>query len=91
MYRAILDIKKEIPSIFIKANYATTNNFTGTVVPGYLDEIAMLASPAIEELKKVQQALLMKGYSLIIFDAIDQKKLFNIFVNTGEIKKMIPS
>ena len=56
-----------IPDAVIDIRYATTNNFTGTVI--YDDSNAYLCYGTVKKLLKVQEALKEKGFSIIIWDA----------------------
>jgi D-alanyl-D-alanine dipeptidase len=48
--------------------YATANNFTGAVLPGYERPLAMLRPEAARALVRVHQALRGQGYGLKVFD-----------------------
>ncbi|WP_420127216.1 M15 family metallopeptidase [Longimicrobium sp.] len=48
--------------------YATVNNFTGAVLPGYERPLAMLRPEAARALVRVHQALRERGYGLKVFD-----------------------
>ena len=56
-----------IPDAVIDLRYATTNNFTGTVI--YDDAEAYLCYGSVKKLAKVQEALKEKGFSIIVWDA----------------------
>lgn len=56
-----------IPDAVIDLRYATTNNFTGTVI--YDDSEAYLCYGTVKKLAKVQEALKEKGFSIIVWDA----------------------
>ncbi len=49
--------------------YATRNNFTGAVLPGYERPLALLRPPAAEALARVQARLRPRGLGLKVFDA----------------------
>ena len=55
-----------IPDVVIDLRYATTNNFTGTVI--YDDSEAYLCYGTVKKLSKVQDALKEKGFSIIVND-----------------------
>ena len=58
------------PSIKVDLKYATTDNFTGTDVPGYNSTSAAIATQeAANSLKKVQNELNTLGLGLKIFDS----------------------
>ena len=48
--------------------YATTNNFTGKVLPGYQAGECILRSEVARALSQAQAKLLTKGYSLKVYD-----------------------
>ncbi|MDR3259754.1 MAG: M15 family metallopeptidase [Fusobacteriaceae bacterium] len=56
-----------IPSIYVDLKYAGEDNFTGQKIYDFND--AYLRYGTIKKLKKVQENLLKKGYSLKIWDA----------------------
>lgn len=56
-----------IPDVVTDIRYATTNNFTGTVI--YEDSEAYLCYGTVKKLAKVQEALKEKGFRIIIWDA----------------------
>ncbi|HEX2208734.1 MAG TPA: M15 family metallopeptidase, partial [Longimicrobium sp.] len=49
--------------------YATANNFTGAVLPGYERPLAMMRPEAAQALARVHQALRSRGLGLKVFDA----------------------
>ena len=56
-----------IPTIRVELKYATTDNFTGTVIYGFTD--AYLRYATVKKLAEVQSALNELGYGLKIWDA----------------------
>jgi hypothetical protein len=56
-----------IPDVVVDLRYATTNNFTGTVI--YDDSEAYLCYGTVKKLIQVQNELKEKGYRLLIWDA----------------------
>ena len=48
--------------------YATANNFTGAVLPGYERPLAMLRPQAAQALARVHQSLRARGLGLKVFD-----------------------
>lgn len=55
------------PTIKLDIRYATTNNLIGT--PVYSHARAVLQRPAAQALVRVQKALRVEGYGLMVFDA----------------------
>src|SRR5262245_6135477 len=66
--RELADVRTEDSTIVVEARYATTNNFTGAVLPGYETNKAYLRREAAEALHRVQQRLRSGGMGLKIFD-----------------------
>jgi D-alanyl-D-alanine dipeptidase len=56
-------------SIVVELRYATSNNFTGAPLPGYLANRAFLRREAAAALARVQRDLRLQGLGLKIFDA----------------------
>ncbi len=57
------------PAIRLEVRYATTNNFTGAVLPGYERPFALMRPEAAEALARVQARLRRRGFGLKVFDA----------------------
>jgi D-alanyl-D-alanine dipeptidase len=57
------------PGIIVDLRYATTNNFTGAPLPGYLANRAYLRREAAAALGRVQRRLRQQGLGLKVFDA----------------------
>ena len=68
------------PSIEQDVRYATNNNFTGKVVPGYHKETIILTKEAAESLSKAQQSLAQYGFGLKIFDGYRPTRAVESFV-----------
>ena len=56
-------------SIVVDLRYATSNNFTGAPLPGYLANRAYLRREAAAALARVQRSLRTQGLGIKIFDA----------------------
>lgn len=63
----LVRIRDYIPDAEIDLRYATTNNFTGTVI--YDDVEAYLCYGTVKKLSVVQEALRKKGLCILIWDA----------------------
>jgi D-alanyl-D-alanine dipeptidase len=63
------DVTKTAPGVALDIRYATRNNFTGEVLPGYCKPLAMLRRPAATDLNKARKAAKKDGYGLLIYDA----------------------
>lgn len=57
------------PTIVVDMRYATSNNFTGAPLPGYLANRAFLRREAAASLARVQRSLRNRGLGIKIFDA----------------------
>jgi D-alanyl-D-alanine dipeptidase len=64
----LVDVRSLDPSISVRLRYATTDNFTGAVVPGYGAERALLRREAAQALARVQARLRSGGLGLRIWD-----------------------
>lgn len=66
---ALVDVRSFDPSIGVELRYATSNNFTGAVLPGYGAERALLRRDPARALARVQARLRTGGLGLRIWDA----------------------
>ena len=66
--RLLVDVRQLDSSIVVEARYATSNNFTGMVVPGYFANRVLLRREAAEALARVQRRLKTGGMGLKVFD-----------------------
>lgn len=66
---ALVNIRSVDPTIHTDVRYATANNFTGAVLPGYERPVAMLRPDAAAALARVQARVRPLGYRLVVFDA----------------------
>ncbi len=73
-------IHNEIPDIVYDIRYAYGNNFIGTPIDGYKNTVAILSTPALMALSKVQKELANKGFGLKIFDGYRPQKAVDHFV-----------
>ncbi|HET9152070.1 MAG TPA: M15 family metallopeptidase [Gemmatimonadales bacterium] len=65
----LLDVRQADSTIQVELRYATANNFTGAVLPGYTANRAFLRREAALALGRVQRSLHGEGLSLRIYDA----------------------
>jgi zinc D-Ala-D-Ala dipeptidase len=65
----LADVQMLEPGIRVQARYATADNFTGTPLPGYSANRALLRRPAAEALARVHRALAAEGFGLLVWDA----------------------
>ncbi|MBP6572496.1 MAG: D-alanyl-D-alanine carboxypeptidase family protein [Gemmatimonadales bacterium] len=66
--RQLAAVAQVAPSIRQEVRYATRNNFTGEVLPGYGVAVVLLRREAAEALGRVQARLAAKGMGLKIWD-----------------------
>jgi D-alanyl-D-alanine dipeptidase len=65
----LADVRGFDSSIVVTLRYATANNFTGTPLPGYEGNRALLRREAAAALARVQRRLAADGLTLQVFDA----------------------
>ena len=72
---------KEIDTTIQKElRYCYDNNFIGTTIEGYEEEVLITSTKTANALKKAQKYFLEKGYSLKIYDAYRPQAAVNHFV-----------
>ena len=64
----LVDVRTLDSTISVEARYATTNNFTGAILPGYEANRALLRREAAAALARVQARLRREGLGLRIYD-----------------------
>jgi D-alanyl-D-alanine dipeptidase len=65
----LVDVRSLDPSIVVTLRYATSNNFTGAPLPGYLANRALLRREAAVALARVERRLREQGLGIKVFDA----------------------
>ena len=65
----LTDVRTLDPRILVELRYATSNNFTGAPLPGYLANRAFLRREAADALSRVERDLLPQALGIKIFDA----------------------
>lgn len=65
----LVNVRSVDRTIRTDIRYATANNFTGAVLPGYERPLALLRPPAARALARVHQSLRARGLGLKVFDA----------------------
>lgn len=65
----LADLARHAPRIVLELRYATTDNFTGTVLPGYDAPVALLRREAALALASVAARVEAQGYRLKVWDA----------------------
>ena len=84
-------VNDEIPSLVFDIRYYSNDNFLGTKVRGYESANCILTKAASEALKKVQEEISEKGYTLKIFDCYRPQQAVDHFVewvNDADDQKM---
>lgn len=80
----LVNVRRVEPSIRTEVRYATRNNFTGAVLPGYERPVAMLRPGAAQALARVQRRLRGQGLGLKVFDAYRPVRATLAMVNWAE-------
>jgi D-alanyl-D-alanine dipeptidase len=65
----LMNVQEADSTIQVELRYATTNNFTGAVLPGYEGNTAYLRREAARALARVQRDLRAEGLGLRIYDS----------------------
>jgi D-alanyl-D-alanine dipeptidase len=73
-------IDKAIPGIRVDLRYASSNNFVGRPVNGYISQRAVLSAPAAQALARVQSELKPFGLELLIFDTYRPQRAVDDFM-----------
>ena len=68
------------PGIVEDMRYATSNNFTGRPVPGYLAGRCILAKPVAAALARVQARVARQGYAIKVYDCYRPVRAVKAFV-----------
>lgn len=78
-------LKTIAPEIIVDLKYASYDNFTGRIVPGYENNPPCITTKALAiSLKKVNNELSKDGLSLKVLDAYRPKKSVNAFIAWAE-------
>ena len=64
----LADLRTTVPGARFELRYATTNNFTSAVLPGYGAAVPLLRREAAVALARVEKELELRGYGLKVFD-----------------------
>ena len=75
-----VNLNKEIPNLVVDLRYASSENFTGRVVPGYNSSKAIGTEDLATALKKIQAQLKPYGLGLKLFDAYRPQIAVNTFI-----------
>ena len=77
-------IDKIVPDLTVELRYASTANFTGSVVRGYNPAKRVLTLGTLYALKKVEYSLRTRGLGLKLFDGYRPQRAVNFFVEWAE-------
>jgi D-alanyl-D-alanine dipeptidase len=83
----ILSIHEHDPSIIVDLAYATKNNFTGAVVPGYSSNIGYIQENVLKQLSKINSELLTDDLCLYIFDSYRPANSVSFFHTCWRLKE----
>lgn len=83
----LVDVQSVAPSIRLDVRYATSNNFTGAVVPGYCEPRALLLRGRALALARVQRALRRRELALKVLDAYRPARASRSFVRWAQRAK----
>jgi zinc D-Ala-D-Ala dipeptidase len=75
-----VEIGPDEPGIALDIRYATSNNFTGRIVPGYGALKCWLRQPAAEALRAAARDFAASGHALVLFDCYRPKRAVEAFV-----------
>jgi D-alanyl-D-alanine dipeptidase len=65
----LMDVRTSAPGIRVELRYATRENFTGALLPGYEGNHAYLRRPAAMALARIERRAESEGLGLLVFDA----------------------
>ncbi len=84
-----VNLKEIIPDIIVELRYLTDYNFVGKRVDGYEKNIAYVTKECAIALKKVEEEIKKKNYTLKIYDAYRPKMAVDHFQRWAEDKEDI--
>lgn len=79
-------VNEVIPTIQTELRYCTDNNFVGTPIDGYVNNVAILTTEAATALKKVQAELAKQNLSIKIYDAYRPQQAVDHFVRWAKVE-----
>lgn len=86
-----VSLSKTCPDLIIAANYATPDNFTGSVVNGYRRVEAIFSEKGTKALCEIQAEAKQLGYGLKIFDAYRPVKAVKFFQDWAKTPEANPA
>lgn len=91
MPEGFVSISQYCPAIMIGANYATKDNFTGSVVDGYRRVDVVFSQAGAEKLCTIQAEAATMGFGLKIFDAYRPVKAVSYFQAWAKVPEEDPA
>ncbi|WP_044405177.1 M15 family metallopeptidase [Lacinutrix sp. Hel_I_90] len=79
-------VNEVIPTIQTELRYCTDNNFVGTPIDGYVNNVAILTTEAATALTKVQAELAKQNLSIKIYDAYRPQQAVDHFVRWAKVE-----
>lgn len=86
----IIDIKIMMPDILVNLSYATKDNFTGQIVPGYEDNISFMSTEAAMALRLAHNEAKSFGLNFKIFDSYRPITAVEFFYNNWRLQEDQP-
>lgn len=81
VHEGFVDLAEFCPSLIIAASYATSDNFTGSIVDGYRRKTAYFSLKGAKLLCEVQKMALKENLNLKIYDAYRPEKAVKFFMD----------
>lgn len=75
-----ISLKEMVPETILDMRYAGTNNFTGSIIPGYQAPLALFPKVLLTHFEKASSLAINRGYRLKIFDAYRPQKAVDYFL-----------
>lgn len=73
-------VKDVIPDLDVELRYFSSNNFVGTKIDGYSDNVLIVTKPTALALKKIQEELQEQNLCLKVYDGYRPQQAVNHFV-----------
>jgi D-alanyl-D-alanine dipeptidase len=80
----LICIDKKSPGIIFKQAYASTDNFTGEIIPGYSRGEFLLSEKAFESFNKALRLFVDRDLGVILFDAYRPVKAVEFFLSWSQ-------
>jgi D-alanyl-D-alanine dipeptidase len=77
---SFVDLKRVDPTILHDIRYDSNHNFIGRPIVGYREPLCILTRPAAEALSHAQSSLLVRGYTLKVYDCYRPQRAVDHFV-----------